>query len=40
MQTLLTALCILGFIAVIVSILVFVHKRDQKADAAKNENTF
>jgi hypothetical protein len=36
MSTILTALAVIGFIAFVVSILVFIHRRDQKRDAAKN----
>lgn len=35
MSTIITALCVLGFIALIIGLLMFVHKRDQKADAEK-----
>lgn len=38
MSTIITALCVLGFIALIVGILMFVHKRDQKTEAAKKSN--
>lgn len=36
MSTIITALVLIGFIALVVGILMFAHKRDQKADAAKN----
>jgi len=36
MSTILIALGMLGFIALIIGFLMFVHKRDQKAEAAKN----
>ena len=39
MQTLFVAMGLLGFIALIVVLLMLVHKRDQKAEAAKNANT-
>jgi len=35
MSTILIALGMLGFVACIVGILMFVHKRDQKRDAAE-----
>jgi len=38
MATLMTALILLGFIALVIGILMFIHKRDQKKDAAKNKN--
>jgi uncharacterized membrane protein HdeD (DUF308 family) len=38
MATIITALCVLGFIALAAGILMFVHKRDQKAEDAKNKN--
>lgn len=38
MATVVTALCVLGFIAMAVGLLMYVHKRDQKTDAAKNKN--
>jgi|GEM_PF-2454618 len=36
MSTILIALGMVGFIALIIGILMFVHKRDQKTEAAKN----
>ena len=36
MSTIFIALCMLGFIASIVGILMFVHRKDQKKEAAKN----
>lgn len=36
MSTIITALALIGFIALVVGILIFVHKRDQKAEGAKN----
>ncbi len=36
METALVAIGLLGFIALVVIILMMVHKRDQKKDAAKN----
>ena len=39
MSTLITALCLLAFIAIIVGLLKYVHKRDQKRDTAKNAKT-
>ncbi len=36
MSTAIIALTIIGFIALVVKILMIIHKRDQKADAAKN----
>ena len=38
MSTIITALCVLGFIALIIGLLMFVHKRDQQADAKKVNN--
>ena len=38
MSTIFIALCIVGFIVLVVAVLKFVHKRDQKAEAAKNRN--
>ena len=38
MSTVITALCVLGFIALIIGILMFVYKRDQKTEAAKKTN--
>lgn len=35
MSTLLTALALLGFLALIVGILIYVHNRDKKSDAAQ-----
>jgi hypothetical protein len=39
MATIITALCVLGFIAFAVGLIMYVHKRDQKAEAAKNKKT-
>lgn len=40
MDTIITALIVLGFIAlIVVGLLVFVHKKDQKREAAKDVNT-
>jgi type II secretory pathway pseudopilin PulG len=36
MSTIIVALVLIGFIALIVAILIFIHNRDQKAEAAKN----
>jgi len=36
MSTILTALALLGFLALIVGILVYVHNRDKKSEAAQN----
>ncbi len=38
MSTIFIALCIIAFIVLVVGFLRFVHKRDQKAEAAKNKN--
>jgi len=38
MSTILIALGIIGFIALAVGFIIFVHKRDQKAQAAKERN--
>jgi len=35
MSTIVTALVILGFLAGVISLLLFVHKRDQKREAEK-----
>jgi len=37
MGTIITALIIVGFIAGVIALLVFVNNRDKKADAKKNE---
>jgi hypothetical protein len=37
MSTIITALVLIGFIVLVVGILMFAHRRDQKADAAKND---
>jgi uncharacterized membrane protein len=36
MSTAIVALVLIGFIVLVVGILVFIHKRDQKSDAAKS----
>ncbi|HSU28469.1 MAG TPA: hypothetical protein VLJ68_08815 [Chitinophagaceae bacterium] len=36
MSTIITALAVLGFIALIVGLLMFINKRDQKREKAKN----
>ena len=36
MATILTALAVIGFIALVVGILMYVHKRDKKREAANN----
>jgi len=36
MSTIVTALIVLGFLGLIIGLLMFVHKRDQKKEAAKN----
>lgn len=38
MPTVITALVLIGFIALVVGIIMIVHKRDQKAESAKNVN--
>jgi hypothetical protein len=38
MSTIFIALCMVGFIALVVGLLMFVHKRDQKSEAAKKTN--
>ena len=38
MSTIIIALAFVGFIALVVGILMFVHKRDQKAEANKKAN--
>jgi hypothetical protein len=38
METIIIALIFLGFLGLIIGILMFVHKRDQKRDAAKDLN--
>jgi heme/copper-type cytochrome/quinol oxidase subunit 4 len=38
MSTIITALIVLGFIALVIGLLMFVHKRDQKREAAKKIN--
>jgi len=38
MSTIIIALCVVGLIALIVAILLFVQKRDQKAEATMNRN--
>jgi hypothetical protein len=35
MSTIITALIIIGFLAGVIGLLMYVHKRDQKRDAAK-----
>jgi len=37
MSTLITALVLIGFIALVVGILMFAHRRDPRAEAANNE---
>jgi uncharacterized membrane protein HdeD (DUF308 family) len=39
MSTIITALAVLGFIALVVGLLMYVHKRDQKREAAKKAGT-
>ena len=39
MATVITALIVPGFIALIIALLVLVHKRDQKRAAAQKTNT-
>lgn len=36
MSTVIIALSLIGFIALVVWMLMFIHKRDQKAEAEKN----
>jgi hypothetical protein len=36
MEVVITALVVIGFIALVVGILMFAHRRDQKAEANKN----
>ncbi len=38
MSTIFIALCIIGFIVLAVGLIMFVHKRSQKAEAAKETN--
>jgi uncharacterized membrane protein HdeD (DUF308 family) len=40
MATIFIALILVGFIALVIGLLKFVHKRDQKKDAANKANTF
>ena len=40
MSTILMALGMVGFVALIVIILMFVHRRDQKAEAGLNKDFF
>jgi len=35
MSTIIVALILVGFIALVVGLLIFIHNRDQKADRAK-----
>jgi len=35
MSTIIVALVLIGFIALVVGMLIFIHKRDQKMEAAK-----
>jgi len=37
MSTVITALIILGFLGIIIGLLMYVHKRDQKREAAKTK---
>jgi hypothetical protein len=39
MATIITALIILGTLGAIIGLLMFVHKRDQKADAVKKQSS-
>lgn len=39
MATIITALILLGALGLVIGILMFVHKRDQKADAAKKQSS-
>jgi hypothetical protein len=38
MSTVITALVIIGFIALVVRILMYIHKRDQKIEKSENVN--
>lgn len=38
MSTIITALCILGFIGLVIGLLLYVHKRDQKKEAEETKS--
>jgi len=40
MSSIIIALILVGFIALVIGLLMFVHKRDQKKEAANKANTF